>query len=139
MTERVFQALRRRTDHRDLIIVREPALIEELEISAEQLRESLHHLEAQGLIEVLSPLPFLVVKWSGESPKKPNTGGSAYSFQSSLSQSKQLKESYRPSESDQEILLQEILETLGESDPTTFRGAIRNYPPGVIRTALTRI
>jgi hypothetical protein len=36
-------------------------------------------------------------------------------------------------------LLQEILETLGESDPATFRGAVDHYPPHVIRTALSRI
>ena len=39
---------------------------------------------------------------------------------------------------DEHALLREILETLGESDPATFRGAIRRYPPGVIRTALDR-
>lgn len=50
-----------------------------------------------------------------------------------------MKESYRPSDAEGETLLQEILDTLGETDPTTFRGAIRSYAPGVIRTALARI
>ena len=36
-------------------------------------------------------------------------------------------------------LLQEILATLGESDPTTFRGVLANYPEGAIRAALSRV
>jgi len=33
----------------------------------------------------------------------------------------------------------EVLDTLGETDPTTFEGAIRNFPPEVIRKALDRV
>ncbi len=139
MTEQVLQVLRRRTDHHGLVIVREPALLDELRISSDELQFSLRDLEAHRLIEVLSPLPFLVVKWSGEKQKTPNSAGDAYSFQSSLSQSQQLKESYGPTEDERDALLQEILDTLGETDPTTFRGAIRSYPAGVIRTALARV
>jgi hypothetical protein len=139
MTERVLQALRRRTNHRNLVIVRETALLDELRVTPEVLRAAIERLEGDGLLEVLSPLPFLVVKWPGKGPKSADSAANAYSFQSSLSQSKHLKESYRPSEDEHEALLQEILDTLGETDPTTFRGAIRSYPPGVVRTALARI
>ena len=36
-------------------------------------------------------------------------------------------------------VLREILETLGESDPTSFEGAIKNFSPDVIRKALDRV
>lgn len=139
MTERVLQALGRRTDHRDLVIVREAVLLEELRITSDVLRAAIAKLGKDRLLEVLSPLPFLVVKWSVKRPKSPDSHENAYSFESSLSQSERLKESYRPTRAEPEALLQEILDTLGETDPTTFRGAIRSYPPGVIRTTLARI
>lgn len=50
-----------------------------------------------------------------------------------------MKESYRPPGYEAEALLSEILATLGESDPTTFRGALRAYSPIIIRTTLARI
>lgn len=139
MTEQICQALRRHTNHRDLVIVREPALLDDLRIGVDQLRAGLRELEERRLIEILSPLPFLVVKWSGKGTRTARSSGNAHSFKSSLSQSKQLKESYGPTDVEDEALLREILDTLGETDPTTFRGAIRSYSPGVIRTALARI
>jgi hypothetical protein len=145
MTEQLLQALRRRANLRGLVIVQENALLKELRISSHALRKSVAHLVDKRVIEILSPLPFLVVKWSGDSSPRlqsgPNVGPAmdrAYSFKSSLSQSKQMKESYRQLV-EAEPLLQEILDTLGESDPTTFRGAVRSYSPDVIRTALDRI
>jgi hypothetical protein len=138
MTERLLRALRRRTNHRDLVIVQETTLLDELRTTPEALRDALRNLAADGLVEVLSPLPFLVTKWSGKGWKAADSAGSAYSFQSSLSRSKHLKESYRHPAVDEQ-LLEEVLDTLGETDPTTFRGALRRYPPGVIRTALARI
>lgn len=138
MSEAVLHALLRLTNHRDLVIAREDALLHELGISSDELRSAIHELEKKHPLEILSPLPFLVLKWSGKSSKAPDSGEGAYSFQSSLSQSQQLKESYRQPAAE-ETLLREILDTLGETDPTTFRGAIRSYPPGVIRTALARV
>jgi hypothetical protein len=35
--------------------------------------------------------------------------------------------------------MREILETLGETDATTFEGAIKNFSPEVIRKALDRV
>jgi hypothetical protein len=145
MTEQLLQALGRRSSHRGLVIVQESALLKELRIPSHALRKSVAQLADKRVIEILSPLPFLVAKWSGNASPRlqngPNVGAAedhAYSFKSSLSQSKQMKESYRrPVQADP--LLQEILDTLGESDPTTFRGAVRSYSPDVIRTALDRI
>jgi hypothetical protein len=41
--------------------------------------------------------------------------------------------------SSDEALLGEILETLGETDRTSFEGAIKNFAPDVIRKALDRV
>ena len=139
MTEQILQELQRRTNHRDFVIVRGSVLLDELRVTPEVLEAAIRKLEADRLIEILSPLPFLVVKWPGKRSKSLNPEDNAYSFQSSLSQSKHLKESYRSTKVERDALLQEILDTLGESDPTTFRGAVHSYPPGVIRTALARI
>jgi hypothetical protein len=130
--------------------MRAAALADALRVPAREVHPGLEALQSQNAIEILSGPPFYVValrasSWPGKS-KKPaenptKTGhrvNRAYSFQSSLSQSKQLKESYRrPAEDD--ALLREVLDTLGETDPTTFRGALRSYSPEIIRTALQRI
>lgn len=146
MTERLVAALRRHTNDRGLVVVRESALLEELSTEPKALRQAVQELESQGVIRILTPLPFLILKWPGSGPteeksrgKTSRSSGSAYSFQSSLSSSKQLKESYGQPTSEEGALLKEILETLGEDDPTTFRGAIRNYSPEVIRLTLERI
>src|SRR5262249_16052771 len=88
--------------------------------------------------KILAPSPFLVLKlnsWSGRSQNSTDSAASPYSY-SKLS-SMQLKDSYRPT--DRHALMHEILETLGETDPTTFEGAITNFPPEVIRKALDRV
>jgi hypothetical protein len=141
MTEPVLRALLQRANHRGLVIALESVLTGELRIAQNAFRTALRELEALKAIQVLSPPPFLalkLLKWSGHHTKPAETRPSACSFQSSLSQSKQLKESYRQPTVD-EALLREVLDTLGETDPTTFRGALRAYSPGIIRTALARI
>ncbi|MCC6348397.1 MAG: hypothetical protein IT347_02265 [Candidatus Eisenbacteria bacterium] len=139
-----------RANARGLVLANEATMLDELGIDLALLRELLEEATRHGAIDILSPLPFLVAKlpgsWSGrkhEAPKEPAKSGApanpAYSSQSSLSQSKPLmKESYRPP-ADQEALLREILTTLGETDPTTFRGAVEYYAPAVIRKALDRV
>lgn len=150
MTEpQLIASLTARANARGLVLASEATLLDELGIGSTILRELLKEAMRHGTIDILSPLPFLVAKlpgsWSGrkhEAQRKAAKSGApvdpAYSSQSSLSQSQQsMKESYRqPSD---EALLQEILATLGETDPTTFRGAIKNYAPSVIRTTLVRV
>src|SRR5262249_13597864 len=89
MTEQVLQALRRHTNHRGLTIVHEASLLKELSVSAEDLRAALKQLEERRLVEILAPLPFLVLKWSGiqqipaeNGPKPGPSGASRYSFHS---------------------------------------------------------
>lgn len=148
MTEQLLEALCVRMNDQGRMIASEKALCDELRISREELTASLRKLQQAGLIEVLSPLPYLVakrrMKWPGSTPMPVESRPPAYSFKSSLSRSKHLNESYRRSETkplpaDANPLLQEILDTLGETDPTTFRGALRNYSPEVIRAALERV
>ncbi len=146
----LIAALMARANARGLVLASEATLLDDLGIGSAALEKLLEEAMRHGEIDILSPLPFLVAKlpgsWSGrkhEASKRAAKSGAptdpAYSSQSSLSQPKQLmKESYSPS-SDDEALLKEILATLGESDPTTFRGALRSYTPGVIRLALERV
>lgn len=148
MTDRLFAALEAGANSRGISLANEDTLIRDLQSSPESLQQALSELEARSAIDILAPPPFLVVrlkKWSGKSLRHANPAvesaarrDHAYSFQSSLSQSQQLNESYRQPTGD-ENLLREILETLGESDPTTFRGALHSYSPVVIRAALARV
>jgi hypothetical protein len=75
--------LQRRANHRGLVIARETVLLEELHSESAPLREALAKLERACAIEILSPVPFLVLKisrsWSGEASdvaeKAPTIGG----------------------------------------------------------------
>lgn len=149
MTDVLLALLRSRANRRGLVLATEVVLLEGLRTESAALRAALAKLESTGAILVLAPLPFLVVKlkkWSGKKSDHAESAAKtavplsrAYSFQSSLSQSTQSNESYRHQSDAEEALLREILETLGETDPVTFRGALRKYSPQAIRTALERV
>ena len=135
--ERLLIALRGRANPKHVVTVRGEVLAGEIEASEIDLGTAVAKLERAGLLTILSPLPFLVLKlrsWSGEREKGADSRPSAYSYGSS---NNRLNEGYRPDEADG--LLREILDTLGENDPTTFEGAIRNFPETVIRKALDRV
>ena len=115
-----------------------PSVVTEIGAPAEDVAAALDKLERAGLLTILAPFPFLVLRlrsWSGKSTEPRESRASGYSY-SKLS-SNRLNESYRPAGEDE--LLREILETLGETDPTTFEGAIKNFAPEVIRKALDRV
>jgi len=136
--QRLLTKLRERAGTRGIVPVRGDVLAEEVAAPQEEVGAALDKLERAGLLRILAPFPFLVVKlrsWSGTSQKPSTSKDSAYSY-SQLS-SNQLNESYRSA--GDEALLREILETLGETDPTSFEGAIRNFSPDVIRKALDRV
>jgi hypothetical protein len=93
---------------------------------------------------LLSPLPFLALKlpmWSGNGPKEANKRASAYSysFQQSRDERKAIAEEGDEPSGEGEVLLREVLATLGETDPTSFRGAIEHYSADTIRTVLDRV
>lgn len=98
-----------------------------------------------GLLEVLAPLPYLVLRlrtWPGKRREPHETGVTAYSSLELPSQSQRLNSSYRPPPTKYPAdpqLLREILETLGESDGASFTKAVELYSPHVIRLTLDRV
>ncbi len=150
MTERVLACLESRANTRGLVMAREETLLTELRTSSEVLTATIGQLERAGLIEVLTPGKFLVIKlrkWRGGdleslriAPKTGAPAARAYSYPKLLHN--RLNNSYRQEEpitAPVNDLLQEILETLGETDPGSFRKAVELYSPRVIRTALARV
>lgn len=126
-------------------MITEETLLRELGTDHEAASAELAKLERAGLVEIFTPLPFLVVKlqrkWSGRGEKAGISSHSAYSYPKLL-QPKQLNNSYRPDGLIVEPpsnLLREVLETLGESDSSSFQKAVELYSPAVIRTALERV
>lgn len=136
--ERLLARLRERANARGIVPVRGSIIAEEIGAPEEEVGAALDKLEQAGLLTILAPFPFLVLRlrlWSGGSPKPRDSRAPGYSY-SKLS-SNHVNESYRPTMD--AALLREILDTLGETDPTTFEGAIRNFSPEVIRKALDRV
>lgn len=136
--QHILARLRERANARGIVSVRAEVLADELGAPTEDVGATLDRLERAGLLRILAPFPFLVVRlgsWPGSSTKRPISQPASYSY-SRLS-SNRLNESYRPAKAD--ALLREILDTLGETDPTTFEGAIKNFSPDVIRKALDRV
>lgn len=136
--QRLLTRLKGSANARGIVPIRGDILAEELGAPQEEVGAAVDKLEQAGLLTVLAPFPFLVIRlrsWSGNVTKAGNSQPSAYSY-SKLS-SDRLNESYRTSADGG--LLREILDTLGETDPTTFEGAVRNFPPEVIRKALDRV
>ena len=138
MRGQLLAALQARANVRGLALAEDKALLQELQTSREELDRMLDQLEREQAVEVLAPLPFLVLrlrKWSGRRENAANSAPFAYSY-SKLSNNR-LKDSYRAASHNE--LMREILDTLGETDPTTFEGAIANFPVDVIRKALDRV
>src|SRR5437879_1450027 len=133
--QRVLARLKERANARGIVPVRGDVLALEVGAPQEEVGAALDKLEQAGLLKILAPFPFLVIRlrsWSAKPAGPAIPQPTAYSY-SKLS-SNRLNESYSPLGSD--ALMREILNTLGESDPTTFEGAIKNFSPQVIRKAL---
>lgn len=136
--ERLLVRLRERSNNHGTVSVRGEVLAREAESTPAEVEAALTKLERTGLLRILAPFPFLVLKlrsWSSGPADRGQPKPVAYSY-SQLS-TKRVNESYRPTGDD--ALMSEILDTLGETDPTTFEGAIKNFAPGVIRKALDRV
>jgi len=133
--ERLLIALRERANDRGVVTVRADILAKQVEASQEEVGTALGKLQRAGMVTILAPAPFVVLKlalWPN-SGEKVGDSSPAYSY-SQLS-SDHVNESYKRDDA----LLREILDTLGESDPQSFHGAIANFAPAVIRKALERV
>lgn len=136
--QQLLARLRERANAHGIVPIRGETLAKEVGAREEEVGATLDRLERAGLLRILAPFPFLVLKlgsWPGSNQKRSVSRPATYSY-SKLS-SNRLNESYRPTTD--EALLREILDTLGESDPASFEGAIRNFSPEVIRKALDRV
>lgn len=146
--ERVLLRLQVRANARGIVPVRRDVLVEEVGATVDEVTTALGRLERAGLITVLTPPPYLVLKLRSWPGKRSETADSAalatpaYSFSRKLLQPKRLNSSYRPPGERPAVdvsLLQEILETLGEGDGASFAKAVELYSPHVIRIALDRV
>jgi len=142
--QHLLARLRERANSRGIVPVRGEVLAEEVAAPIVDVGHALEKLERAGLLQILVPFPFLVVKlgsWPGSTQKRPVSAAPAYSA-IQLSQSKQLNSSYRQTGAHGPIdkeLLQEILETVGETDGKSFEKAVELYSPHLIRLALDRV
>jgi hypothetical protein len=149
MTQRVLQALRRRTSHRGLVIVREAVLLDETMMSAEQLRAALDRLVEDGVVQVLSPLPFLVLKWSGSNtPRVPSKQQISEQEQNTHMEVPVSSSSAAAATQQREVggageggpLLEEVLTVLGrEANREEFRRLLAGYPAALIHRCLKRV
>lgn len=147
MKSQLLACLVSRATPKGLALVHKQDLADALRLPMEDIDRLLQELVQAGDIDILSGPSFLVLRlrtWSGSMTKAPKTSGDrgrAYSSQSSLSRSKPIDESYSPADGrpSTDPLLQELLTTLGETDPTTFRQALRHYPRETILLALQRV
>jgi hypothetical protein len=142
--ERLLICLRDRASARGIVPVRGDILAKEVEASQAEVGAALDKLERAGLLKILAPSPFLVLKlrkWSRAAAKAADPAPSAYSA-IQLSDSQHVNSSYRHTGAHWPIdaaLLQEILETVGETDGKSFEKAVELYSPHIIRTALDRV
>ena len=145
MTDKLLACLAAHANNRGVALVTQEALLRDMQTDIKTLTHEMERLERAALVEVLAPLPFLVVrlkKWSGTDAKAVNSKPVAYSYPKQLLHKQQEQESYRladqppASEAD---LLREILNTLGETNGSAFEKAVALYSPQVIRTALDRV
>jgi hypothetical protein len=136
--ERLLTLLRVRANARGIVPIRGEALTEAASASQEEVEAALNRLERAEFLSILAPFPFLVLKlkmWPGQPSDPVVSHGFAYSYGSP--KDNQRSKSYSPSAD--AALLQEIIQTLGETDPASFEGAVRNFAPQVIRKALERV
>jgi hypothetical protein len=147
--ERLLALLESRANHRGRVIVREPVLLSALDTSHEVLAQLISVLERDRVIEILAPLPFLVIKLLKWSRAKSVRSSAAHDSTAEPSRalrgpvSKQAAAASSKQEDggagEGEALLADLLTALGETDATEFRAIVTSYPAAVIRQALRRV
>lgn len=146
MTDRLLELLAESANRRGLTMATEARLTEALRCTAAELAVAVEGLVDRKAIAVLSPLPYLVAKlrpsWAGSGEGSANPGGEParpYSYADSSIEKKAMQVEHSHSIGSDPELLAEILATLGETDPESFRGLLDHYPRAVIHRALDRV
>ena len=151
MTDRLFEYFRAQANARGLVLASETKLIRELKTSHEAIAAVLSSLESEGRIEVLTPLPYVVLRlrsWPGISTarvhKEQQDSGQQRNVHievpvsSSVAAAAAIQSRVVGGAGEGEALLREVVESLDEADPEEFRTLLEPLPPQLIRRALRR-
>lgn len=152
MREPLLATLIRHANHRGLILASEPTLLRERGGAPAELREELMALEEARQVEVLAPLPFLVlrlVSWSGSSRdparNSPMKGSSPAVVHRKVPVSSSSAAAAAATHEDGGAgeggrLLEEVLAALGpEAGRAEFAAILKGRPPALIRRCLQRV
>ena len=153
MTDRLLDYLRCYASRRGLILTRGPMLQQRLGCSFDELERALATLRNAGRIEILSPLPFLVLAllprpWSSSSsdrvPAEQQISRSSDAVHIEVPVSSSAAAATQQSEDggvgEGEALLDEVLDILGpEADRDEFRTILAGRSPVLIYRCLQRV
>jgi hypothetical protein len=146
----LITALRKQVNHHGLVIVREECMLDRLRADHDEVAAGLDTLARAQVIDVLSPLPFLVMKfrkWSGQksshsvsAPDSAIPGASLNDVPVSSNAAAALIKQADGGAGEGEVLLDEVLVVLGASaSRTEFRRILAGRDPGLIRRCLRRV
>jgi hypothetical protein len=151
----LYVALLAAANYRGLVVRKTDRLAQDLGVPEQQVQEWLAPLVGTGLIEILSPAPYLAIRlrfWSGvtssEREKPPESSGETGSAQLEVPVSSSnaaaaaaalhTGEDGGPGEGEE--LLGEVLATLDDdADPEELRQLLAQHDPEVVRRALRRV
>lgn len=162
MREKVLRLLQQRANRRGQVLARGPWLEEELGCSSPVLEAALTDLASSGVLEILSPLPWLIVKvrraggrvapeppsWSDSSPSDARKGqqisSNSRSMDIEVPVSSAAAAAMQPREvggaGEGEALLDEVLALLGpDADRDEFRTVLAGHSRALIRRCLKRV
>ena len=150
MTERLLAFLNTRANRRGIVIVAESTLLSEVGADRESVTAELEKFERAGLVQVLSPLPFLALKlrsWSGSSSPKERKEQQNSTVQRPIHEAVPVSSIAAAATQHREVggagegeaLLDEVLRTLGpEAERDEFRTILAGHHPTLIHRALKR-
>jgi len=152
MTGRLLKALGRRVNHRGLVIASEDALIRELRVAHDVLVDGLRKLEEANLVEILAPLPYVVLvlkprPWSGSSSTPVRQTQQISSQTASAHREVPVSGAAAAARQQEdggagegEGLLDQVLAALGpEADRQEFRTILAGHRPVLVHRCLRRV
>ncbi len=150
--ERLLAALQSHANHRGVALVAEAVLLRESGLSRDVITSTLEKLERAGLVEVVSPLPFLVARlrgsWSASrfsrERNKQQSSSSSASVHIEVPVSSRAAAATQQSEDggagEGEPLLEQVLAALGpEADRDEFRTILAGHHAALIHRCLRRV